>query len=120
MNEIPQRPRRAIALEYDGHAAPRVTATGADLLAEQIIAIARESDVPLFENPELAQVLSQLELGDEIPELLYLCIAQVIAFAYFIRGRVPDGWRAGEQSDETSYGEDFTVPSDPILPTPDH
>jgi flagellar biosynthesis protein len=83
---------RAIALEYDGHNAPKVTASGEGALAEQIVAIAREAGVPLFENPQLALLLSELELDEEIPELLYLCIAQVIAFAYYIQGRVPDGW----------------------------
>ena len=41
---------------------------------------------------ELAGLLSQLDLGDEIPETLYLCVAQIIAFAYRLRGRVPQDW----------------------------
>ena len=61
-------PRRAVALEYDGTNAPRIAATGSHELAEQIIAIAREHEVPLFENPELAELLAQLDLGDEISE----------------------------------------------------
>lgn len=94
--------RRAIALEYDGAAAPRVTAIGEDRLAEQIVALAREHGVPLLENAELAGLLGRLELGDEIPETLYLCIAQIIAFAYRLRGRVPAGWREpGEPGDPT-------------------
>ena len=84
--------RRAIALEYDGESAPRVSATGQDDVAEQIIEIAREFGVPLFENPELARMLAGLELEEEIPELLYRCIAQVIAFAYYVNGKYPEGW----------------------------
>jgi flagellar biosynthesis protein len=84
--------RHAIALEYDGENAPRVSAIGSDALAEQIIVIAREHGVPLLENPALASLLAQLDLGDEIPEMLYRCIAQIIAFAYRLRGRFPDGW----------------------------
>lgn len=84
--------RRAIALEYDGEAAPRVTASGQDALAERIIAVAREHGIPLLENNELAALLSELDLGDEIPETLYLCVAQIIAFAYTLRGKAPDGW----------------------------
>lgn len=91
--------RRAVALEYDGSNAPRVSASGSDELAEQIIAIAQEHDVPLFENPELALLLSQLELDQEIPELLYRCVAQVIAFAYFLQGRYPSGWTPPENED---------------------
>lgn len=85
-------PRRAIALEYDGESAPRITAVGTEGLAEQIIALAQAHGVPMMENRELAGLLAQLDLGDEIPETLYLCVAQVIAFAYRLRGRVPAGW----------------------------
>ena len=86
--------RAAIALNYDGVNAPKVTATGLGEIAEEIIAIAREFEVPLFENKELAGLLSKLELGEEIPTTLYLCIAQIIAFAYKIQGKVPEGWQA--------------------------
>ena len=95
-------PRRAIALEYDGEAAPRISAIGQDRLAEQIMALAREHGVPMVENDELAALLARLELGDEIPEMLYLCIAQIIAFAYRLRGRVPAGWRPDD--DDTNAG----------------
>jgi flagellar biosynthesis protein len=84
--------RRAIALEYDGQAAPRVTASGQDAVAERIIAVARAHGVPLLENNELAALLSGLDLGDEIPEMLYVCVAQIIAFAYTLRGKAPEGW----------------------------
>lgn len=84
--------RTAVALNYDGVNAPKVTATGLGEIAEEIIAIAREFEVPLFENKELAGLLGKLELGEEIPETLYLCIAQIIAFAYKIQGKVPKNW----------------------------
>lgn len=83
-------PTLAVALQYDGENAPRVTAKGAGDIAEQILAIARQHDVPLNENPELVKVLSKIELGEEIPEMLYLAVAEVIAFAYMIKGKVPD------------------------------
>lgn len=88
---------KAVALSYDGSNAPTVTATGEDDIAEQILAIARESEVPIFENPELLRLLACLNLGDEIPETLYLCIAQIIAFAYRIQGKVPEGWNEEKQ-----------------------
>ena len=97
--------RRAIALEYDGEAAPRVTASGQDDTAERIIALAREHGVPLLENHALAALLSELDLGDEIPETLYLCVAQIIAFAYTLRGKSPGGW-----IDESTPPEDWLDP----------
>ena len=87
-NEKPTLPL-AIALQYDGESAPRVTARGRDKLAEQIIQLARQHGIPLQENEPLAAVLSKVELGEEIPESLYLAVAQVIAFAYHLSGKAP-------------------------------
>lgn len=79
----------AIALHYSGKGAPRVTAKGKGELAEQIIAIAREHDVPIQEDEQLVSLLAQIDLGEEIPELLYIAVAEVLAFAYWLSGRVP-------------------------------
>ncbi len=87
--------QKAVALFYDGSNAPRVTAKGAGELAEQIIAIAREHDVPMQENPHLVALLSLLELGEEIPHELYVSVAQIIAFAYSLKGIDPRQRRAG-------------------------
>ncbi len=92
MSEQSRTPTLAVALQYDGETAPKVTAKGAGDIAEQILAIAREHDVPLQDNPELVKVLSKIELGDQIPEALYLAVAEVIAFAYMLKGKVPKGY----------------------------
>ncbi len=81
-------PTRAVALQWDGQSAPRVTAKGEDSVAEKILALAKKHNIPLQEDRELAAVLAQLELGEEIPERLYLAIAEVIACAYYLSGRV--------------------------------
>ena len=80
----------AVALQYDGERAPRVTAKGRNELAETIVRLAREHSVPLQENEPLVGLLAKVELGDEIPEALYLAVAQVIAFAYHLSGKVPE------------------------------
>ena len=85
-------PSLAVALKYDGKNAPTVTAKGVDEIAEQIIAIAKKFQVPLTENRELVSLLSTLELGEEIPEALYLAVAEIIAFAYMLKGKVPEGF----------------------------
>lgn len=82
----------AVALKYDGENAPKVTAKGSQDIAEQIIALAKKHNVPLSENKELVTLLSTLELGEEIPEVLYLAVAEVIAFAYMLKGKVPEGF----------------------------
>jgi flagellar biosynthesis protein len=81
----------AIALEYDGQAAPRVTAKGRGEVAERIVETAREHGVPIEDNAILAEALSAVELDDHIPPELYQSVAQVIAFVLGARdalGRV--------------------------------
>ena len=82
-------PLRAIALKYDGDDAPTVTAGGEGVIAEEIIRIAREHGVPLRQDGMLAALLGELELGEEIPPTLYRVIAEVIAYAYLVSGKVP-------------------------------
>jgi flagellar biosynthesis protein len=87
-----QQPSTAVALHYDGKEAPRVTAKGSGKLAEQIIALAKEHGIPLHEDADLITLLAKLDLGDEIPQPLYLAVAEVIAFAYILSGKVPEGF----------------------------
>lgn len=87
-----QAPRQAIALSYDGSHAPSLTAKGDDELAEAILALAREYEVPIYENAELVRLLARMELGDAIPEPLYRSIAEIIAFAWYLKGKCPHGF----------------------------
>lgn len=81
---------RAIALQYDGDNAPTVTASGEGQLAEEILRLARENDIPLREDAMLTDLLKDLALGEEIPPVLYRVIAEVIAWAYLVSGKYPD------------------------------
>jgi len=87
-----QKPTTAVALHYDGEKAPRITAQGTGEMAEKIIALAKEHGIPLQEDVALISLLSQLDLGDEIPEALYTAVAEIIAFAYILNGKVPEGF----------------------------
>ncbi|MES9811466.1 MAG: EscU/YscU/HrcU family type III secretion system export apparatus switch protein [Candidatus Thiodiazotropha sp.] len=88
-------PDLAIALKYDGENAPRLTAKGRGELADRILALADEHAIPLHEDAELAALLAQIPLGDEIPESLYRAVAEVIAFAYLLSGKLPPGYEDG-------------------------
>ncbi len=88
-----QQLQKAVALYYDGKNAPHVSAKGTGAVAEQIIAIAQEHGVPLCDNSALVDLLVTLELGDEIPEALYIAVAYIIAFAYQLEGKTPDAWQ---------------------------
>ena len=85
--------KQAIALHYDEEHSttpvPQVTATGQHEVAEQIIEMAREHGIPIHEDADLAVLLSQLELYEEIPESLYHVVAEVLAFAYIVAGKTP-------------------------------
>lgn len=97
----------AVALRYDGHNAPRVTAKGERRVAEQIITAAEQAGVPLYPDPELAMVLSQIPLGEEIPDNLYKAIAEVIAFAYILAGKFPEGFVPPGQDGDTGDDPDY-------------
>lgn len=84
--------KQAIALTYDGLNAPTLTAKGDEELAQAILAIAREHGLPIYENAELVKLLARLELGEAIPEALYVCIAEIIAFAWHLTGKYPKGF----------------------------
>jgi len=87
-----QLKKLAVALEYDGDNAPKITAKGTNDLAEQIIALAEQHGIPLQEDKKLVSVLAEIDLGDEIPESLYRAVAEVIAFAYILTGKFPKGF----------------------------
>ena len=74
----------AAALKYDsaGDSAPKVTARGRGIIAEKIIAIAEENDIPIKNDPDLVQILSKLQVGAEIPVELYRAVAEILAFIY--------------------------------------
>lgn len=87
MSELSKKSNFAIALSYDGDAPPIVTATGQNETADEILCIAKDSDIPIFEDNELATLLKDLDLGEHIPKPLYRVIAEVLSFAYMLSGK---------------------------------
>jgi len=74
--------QKAVALFYDGTQAPTITAKGTGSQAEEIIQIAQQNGVTLCDNEALVELLVQLELGDSIPESVYIAVAHILSFAY--------------------------------------
>jgi len=76
--------QKAVALKYNKgiDKAPRVTAKGKGYIAQKIIALAKEHDIPIKEDPDLVQVLSELDLQEEIPPEIYMVVAELLAFVY--------------------------------------
>ncbi len=92
MTDDPKKISQAVALSFDGKSAPKITATGKDLVAEEIISIAKEAGIHIHQDPHLSDFLQLLELGDEVPKELYLLIAELIAFVYMLDGKFPEQW----------------------------
>lgn len=76
--------KKAVALRYDTtrDAAPRVVGKGKGLMAERIIALAREHGIAVHEDADLIEVLSRLNLYEEIPPEAYVVVAEILAFIY--------------------------------------
>ncbi|MGL1931597.1 MAG: EscU/YscU/HrcU family type III secretion system export apparatus switch protein [Desulfotalea sp.] len=76
--------KKAIALGYNQteDTSPKVLASGQGLVAEKIIAIAEEAGIFIQEDKDLVQLLSKVEVGQEIPADLYQTVAEILAFVY--------------------------------------
>lgn len=77
---------QAIALKHDvkSRKVPRVVATGKGIIAEEILKIAQQHDVPLYEDASLASILSKLQLETVIPPALFKMVAEILAFIYYL------------------------------------
>ncbi|MGZ8237253.1 MAG: flagellar biosynthesis protein FlhB [Methylobacter sp.] len=87
----------AVALKYDqtSNGAPKLIAKGVDLIAAQIRNAAIGADVPLVASPPLARALYySTELDREIPQGLYLAVAQILAYVYQLKAAQKNDWRA--------------------------
>ncbi len=76
--------KKATALKYNEklNVAPKITAQGSGQIAKNIIQIARENNIPIKEDEDLINILSQIELNTEIPEELYKAVAEIFSFIY--------------------------------------
>ena len=76
--------KKAVALRYDPgkDPAPMVVSKGLNLLAEKIIALAEENNIPIHEDSDLVEVLSRLDLMAEIPPSAYVLVAEILSFIY--------------------------------------
>ncbi|HQG30671.1 MAG TPA: EscU/YscU/HrcU family type III secretion system export apparatus switch protein [Deltaproteobacteria bacterium] len=77
---------KAVALKYERgkDPAPKVTAKGRGAVAERILALAKENNIPIRQDKTLLDALYKLDINEEIPEELYRAIAEVLAFVYRI------------------------------------
>ncbi len=81
---------KAVALRYDRELedAPRVIAQGVGEIARKIVEVAREYGIPIYSDPELVDILLDLDYYSEIPEELYRIVAKILIFVYNLDGFV--------------------------------
>jgi flagellar biosynthesis protein len=85
----PAKVKTAVALEFnpDEDDAPRVVAAGNGLVAERILEVARENNIPIRQDEVLAQALSMVDLEQVIPQELYSVVAEVLAYVYRLKNK---------------------------------
>ncbi len=94
---------KAVALQYSaGDAAPIVVASGMGYMAEKIVETATECGVPIYEDNSLATILTQLQLGQEIPESLYQAIVEI--YVYFLHFDLASGEEKKPDPQEAQEG----------------
>lgn len=106
---------KAAALTYNGRKTPIISALGEDKQAQAIVKLAEEHDIPIYQDEDLVRILSQLEVGQQIPPDLYDWVARVLAFAFFVKDQVPEGFspsatRSAYQRVRDAYGKPDITP----------
>ncbi len=99
----------AVALKYDPNstAAPKLVAKGTDMVASHIRNVAASTEVPLIEAPPLARALYySTELNEQIPQGLFLAVAQVLAYVFQLKTALENGW------DEPEFPSSIVVPDE--------
>lgn len=93
------RPRRklnrktAVALQYDRAktGAPKIVAKGSGLIAERLIQMARDHQIPVVEDKLLVEMLDQLSVNQEIPPELYQVVAEILVSIYRAENKLKQG-----------------------------
>lgn len=97
MSEKDLSRKKAVALRYDQNVAeaPQVKAKGTRVVADQIIELAQQNNIPIQEDTALVELLSKLELDQQIPEELFEVVAEIMAMIYRMEKRVAENEQGG-------------------------
>jgi len=84
---------KAVALRYKPgmEKAPRVIAVGKGKIAEKIVRIAKEHNIHVHNDPDLVEMLSELEINSEIPPELYVVVSEILVFVYSLNRKEMSG-----------------------------
>ena len=89
MSQFNNKSNQAVALKYNTSKdkAPVVIASGSGYIADKVVEIAEKNGVPVYRDASLSVMLSQLEIGSEIPEELFSSIVDI--YVYFLNFKMP-------------------------------
>jgi flagellar biosynthesis protein len=89
MNPATDNPKQAVVLRYDGRndLAPKIIGRGRGEFAEKLLELARQHKIPIREDKNLLEILSRLDLNQEIPADVYKAVAEILAFIYRLSNR---------------------------------
>ncbi|WP_312701327.1 EscU/YscU/HrcU family type III secretion system export apparatus switch protein [Sedimentibacter sp.] len=84
MSQYNDNSKKAVALKYDSNKnnAPVIIASGSGYIADKVVEIAEESGIPVYKDDSLSVLLSQLDIGSEIPEELFSSVVDI--YIYFL------------------------------------
>ena len=90
-----QTKNSAVSLQYNrgSDRAPKVTAKGRGWVADKIIAMAEEQNIPIKKDKDLMELLEKIDVGQEIPEALYKIVAELLAWVYNLNKEYPEKQR---------------------------
>lgn len=116
-NMKPPPPReRAVSVaikgDQDGRP-PKVLAVGRDNIAEQILALAFANGIKVREDPDLAELLSAVDLDSDIPLEAFTAVAEILSYVYRANGNIPPGaavdpadWTSAKGKNDKEDGHD--------------
>jgi len=89
MNSSTKKQNQAVALRYEPKKdrAPKIAGKGRGHVAEKILELARQHNIPIREDKNLLQILSRLDLHQEVPPEVYKAVAEILAFIYRLSNR---------------------------------
>ncbi|HEY7556417.1 MAG TPA: EscU/YscU/HrcU family type III secretion system export apparatus switch protein [Candidatus Binatia bacterium] len=93
MNSPTKKQNQAVALRYEPRKdrAPKIAAKGRGHVAEEILELALQHNIPIREDKNLLQILSRLDLHQEVPGEVYKAVAEILAFIYRLSNRKLSG-----------------------------
>jgi type III secretion system FlhB-like substrate exporter len=86
---------KAISIKYDDNA-PFIAAKGESKYADEIVEMAKELGIYVHKDPQLMKHLENLKEGENIPRPLFVVIAEIIAYSYYLQGKTPESWTDSE------------------------